>query len=123
MKVLIAHFKDGTSQPVFGCVNHQVFDLYLDSPNRISQLEVQLGKPLARFEALEVPALQVPTILSPRELEIAEEISKGTRPYQISRLFKLSVRTVHAYRERIKEKLNVDSNAEIALNLRDRGLI
>lgn len=51
--------------------------------------------------------------LSSRELQVMRMIASGRPPKDIAKKLRLSVRTVNTYRERIMEKLNVKSNAEI----------
>jgi DNA-binding NarL/FixJ family response regulator len=73
------------------------------------------------FRTFSVQAIYAPLHLSPREKQIAEEITKGTQNQEIAALLNLSVKTVATYRERLKEKLGVKSNAEIALKMREHG--
>lgn len=75
-----------------------------------------------RLETISLQRLTAPLPLSRREREIAEEITKGTAPAEIARILSLSVKTVSTYRARILEKLQLGSNAEIAMRMRDYGL-
>lgn len=52
-------------------------------------------------------------LLSDRELEVFEMIGKGWGTKKISESLYLSVKTVATYRDRIKEKLNLGSTAEL----------
>lgn len=51
--------------------------------------------------------------LSDRELEIFEQIGRGLPTRQIATTLKLSPKTVHSYRERLKQKLNVTTGGEL----------
>ncbi|MCF7957994.1 MAG: response regulator transcription factor [Phycisphaerae bacterium] len=51
--------------------------------------------------------------LSDREFEIFHLIGEGYKASQIARTLHLSVKTVETYRGRLKEKLNLDSAAEL----------
>ncbi|MBC7819201.1 MAG: response regulator transcription factor [Planctomycetaceae bacterium] len=51
--------------------------------------------------------------LSDRELEIFEQIGRGLQTRQIAETLKLSPKTVHSYRERLKQKLNVTTAGEL----------
>ena len=52
--------------------------------------------------------------LSDRELEIFERIGRGMTTQQIGEVLCLSPKTVQTYRQRIKEKLGLDSAAELS---------
>ncbi len=54
------------------------------------------------------------TTLSDREFEVMCMIANGAKISQIAELLNLSVRTIHTYRSRLLEKLNLKSNVEIA---------
>lgn len=54
------------------------------------------------------------TTLSDREFEVMCMIANGAKISQIAELLNLSVRTIHTYRSRLLEKLNLNSNVEIA---------
>ncbi|HPJ39122.1 MAG TPA: response regulator transcription factor [Spirochaetota bacterium] len=51
--------------------------------------------------------------LSEREFEVFNLIGKGHTNRQIGDMLCVSSRTISTYRERIKEKLNIESNAEL----------
>jgi DNA-binding NarL/FixJ family response regulator len=54
--------------------------------------------------------------LSPREIEVLEQLKKGFSSKEIAQLFELSVRTIEMYRANILRKLNV-SNTAAAISL------
>lgn len=133
--ILQANYADGSSEDIFASTDFVLFE------DAKSQMDAQLNRRLtsillnlsniagrhfakepSSFTTREVPILQIPVTLSRREREIAEEISKGTSPANIAALLGISVKTISTYRARVLEKLNVKSNAEIALTLRARGL-
>lgn len=54
------------------------------------------------------------TTLSDREFEVMVMIANGNKVSDIAEKLNLSVRTIHTYRSRLLEKLNLKSNVEIA---------
>ena len=52
--------------------------------------------------------------LSDREFEVMVMIANGAKVSEIADTLNLSVRTIHTYRSRLLEKLNLNSNVEIA---------
>lgn len=54
------------------------------------------------------------TTLSDREFEVMCMIANGAKVSEIADALNLSVRTIHTYRSRLLEKLNLNSNVEIA---------
>lgn len=51
--------------------------------------------------------------LSDRELEVFELIGKGKTAREMAELLHVSPKTIHTYRQRIKEKLDADSSSEL----------
>ena len=51
--------------------------------------------------------------LSDRELEVLELIGQGYGATEIARILSLSVKTVNAYRDHLKEKLSIDNAGEL----------
>ena len=51
--------------------------------------------------------------LSDREYQVLSLIAKGKKVSEIAEMLSISVQTVHSYRTRIKDKMNMDSNAEL----------
>ena len=51
--------------------------------------------------------------LSDRELEVFELIGKGKTASEMAELLHISPKTIHTYRQRIKEKLDADSSPEL----------
>jgi DNA-binding NarL/FixJ family response regulator len=51
--------------------------------------------------------------LSDRELEVLEKIGQGYGAAEIARTLNLSVKTVNAYRDHIKEKLHIDGAGDL----------
>ena len=58
---------------------------------------------------------QVPTVerLSDRELEVLEKIGQGYGAAEIAKTLNLSVKTVNAYRDHIKEKLRIEGAGDL----------
>jgi DNA-binding NarL/FixJ family response regulator len=63
------------------------------------------------------------TTLSSRELEVLLELARGRRVKEIAADLGISFKTVSTYRTRILEKLDLESNVELALYARDHGLL
>jgi len=74
-----------------------------------------LGQPVASDEA--------PQLLSAREKEVLELITKGFTANEIARLMSLSPFTVRSFVRRIYSKLNVTSKAEAIYEARNQGIL
>ncbi len=86
---------------------------------------------LTRFRQSSVPAPvalpaepgQEQALLSSREKEVLELITKGFTAEEIARLMQVSVHTVQTYVRRIYMKLKVSSKAEAIYEARNQGLL
>jgi DNA-binding NarL/FixJ family response regulator len=80
--------------------------IYVSSTMRDRLLETMFG------DAAETDA---PTVerLSDRELEVLDMIGQGYGAAEIARILNLSVKTVNAYRDHIKEKLRIDGAGDL----------
>ncbi|MFI5446367.1 response regulator [Polaromonas sp. UC242_47] len=88
---------------------------------------------LMRFRQAAVPAAaptppapradDTPAILSSREKEVLELITKGFTAEEIARLMQVSVHTVQTYVRRVYGKLKVTSKAEAIYEARQQGLL
>lgn len=63
----------------------------------------------------ETPVSPVET-LSDRELEVFQKLGQGKGTRQIAAELNLTIRTIHSFRTRIKEKLNLKSATEVMLH-------
>lgn len=61
--------------------------------------------------------------LSERELQVFMRLSDGSSVSDIAEVLNLSVKTISTYRSRLKEKMNLGSNAEMAAYAVRHGLI
>lgn len=61
--------------------------------------------------------------LSDREFEIMFHIATGKNVHEIAEELSISIHTVHTYRSRIKEKLNLNTNVEMTIYAFEHGLI
>ena len=61
--------------------------------------------------------------LSERELQVFLRLAKGESVSSIAELLNLSVKTVSTYRSRLLEKIDVNSNAELAAYALRHGLM
>lgn len=85
---------------------------------------------LARFRQIGVGGASPPTmpdetphLLSAREKEVLELITKGFTANEIARLMSLSPFTVRSFVRRIYSKLNVTSKAEAIYEARNQGIL
>jgi len=62
-------------------------------------------------------------LLSTREFEVMVRLARGERPSRIATDLCLSPKTVSTYRQRVLDKLGVDSNAELTVYCIRRGII
>lgn len=62
-------------------------------------------------------------LLSPREYSVMLAIADGESPKSCAKRLRLEVKTIHTYRARILEKLELSSNAEIAVAAFKAGLM
>jgi DNA-binding NarL/FixJ family response regulator len=80
--------------------------IYVSAAMRDRLLEIMFN----RREETEAPSVER---LSDRELEVLERIGQGYGAAEIARMLNLSVKTVNAYRDHIKEKLRVDGAGDL----------
>ncbi len=86
---------------------------------------------LTRFRQAPAPApvalpadrAEEPALLSSREKQVLELITKGFTAEEIARLMQVSVHTVQTYVRRIYGKLKVSSKAEAIYEARSQGLL
>lgn len=70
-----------------------------------------------------LPSAEGQTLLSSREKQVLELITKGFTAEEIARLMQVSVHTVQTYVRRIYVKLKVSSKAEAIYEARNQGLL
>jgi len=80
--------------------------IYVSSAMRDRLLETMFN----RREETEAPSVER---LSDREQEVLERIGQGYGAAEIAKMLNLSVKTVNAYRDHIKEKLQVDGAGDL----------
>ena len=80
--------------------------IYVSAAMRDRLLETMFN----RREETEAPSVER---LSDRELEVLERIGQGYGAAEIAKMLNLSVKTVNAYRDHIKEKLRVDGAGDL----------
>jgi DNA-binding NarL/FixJ family response regulator len=61
--------------------------------------------------------------LSPRERQVLQLIAEGRTVAEIADTLSLSIKTVHTYRERMKEKLGLDNLAALVKLAIQQGLV
>jgi len=64
-----------------------------------------------------------PTMLSPREFEVLQLITKGFRTADIADQLHLSVHTINSHRKNILKKLNLKSPTELVVYAMESGLV
>lgn len=80
-------------------------------------------KILASFQISARPHTAELFLLTPRESEVLQFISKGMTSTETAKLLQLSRHTVDGYVKEIYRKLNVSSRAEAALQAKSLGLV
>jgi len=99
--------KDEASEKVIGAIRHVLSgEIYLSDA-----LSSALLKRIVR--AKETPVRSSLDRLTDRELQVLRFIGKGLGTRQIAEKLHLSVKTIENHRERIKEKLDLASGAEL----------
>lgn len=96
------------------CAIRQVMKGHLYLSERMNEkiLATVFNKPKEKDSVAE-GILDPSVFLSDRELEIFALIGKGLKRKQIAEKLNLNVNTIGTYRERIKEKLNLETSAEM----------
>lgn len=79
--------------------------------------------PLAVPDAPVSPTAEGQTLLSSREKQVLELITKGFTAEEIARLMQVSVHTVQTYVRRVYGKLKVSSKAEAIYEARQQGIL
>jgi two-component system, NarL family, invasion response regulator UvrY len=75
------------------------------------------------FAARTAASVTIRQKFSAREFEVLRLIGAGKTASEIATILGLGVKTVYTYRERLMEKLQVQSNYEIVRYVLDRGLL
>ncbi len=100
--------KEEASESILTAI-HSVMqgNLYLSSEisNKIALKHIYGSAPNEEFD--------YPSVLSNRELEIFKLIGKGYKRSEIARKLNLNINTIESHRRKIKEKLNLESSAEL----------
>ncbi|WGZ92900.1 MAG: response regulator transcription factor [Candidatus Thiothrix putei] len=81
--------------------------IYLTEETSSRLLLERFNNPVREDDALPID------LLSDRELEVFKLIGEGVSTQQIAESIMLSISTVETYRQRIKAKLNINSNTEL----------
>lgn len=81
--------------------------IYLTEETSARLLQERFNNPVREDDALSLD------LLSDRELEVFKLIGEGLSTQQIAESIMLSISTVETYRQRIKAKLNINSNTEL----------
>ncbi|SEB13278.1 two component transcriptional regulator, LuxR family [Thiothrix caldifontis] len=81
--------------------------IYLTEETSARLLQEKFNNPVREDGALSLD------LLSDRELEVFKLIGEGVSTQQIAESIMLSISTVETYRQRIKAKLNINSNTEL----------
>lgn len=81
--------------------------IYLTEETSARLLQERFNNPVREDGALPID------LLSDRELEVFKLIGEGLSTQQIAESIMLSISTVETYRQRIKAKLNINSNTEL----------
>ena len=77
----------------------------------------------AMRDSMDVLKGKPPDILSPREREVVRLVARGHTAREAAEKLGLSVKTVEAYRQRVMEKLGLESRAELVSYALGAGLL
>lgn len=127
-------FDAGGNYPAFATPDEELF---LDTVSRLRELNrtrphhwrermqkligQTFGGDPKDFRTYSIPHLFRPLPLTPKELALAEEVTKGTPRKEIVHVLKISIRTYNWHRANIMKKLNISTSAELALKMRESG--
>ncbi len=91
----------------------------IDAIRKVMRGERYLSEPIAkyildkRFDLSQKEPISLVEIFSDRELQVFQLIGQGLQPRQIANELNLSVKTIETYRSNIKQKLNLQSAADL----------
>jgi DNA-binding NarL/FixJ family response regulator len=106
----------GGGSPISPLIARQILMRFRAAPSSLSTSS-------AAPAAAPVPAAGEHAMLSAREKEVLELITKGFTADEIARLMQVSQHTVQTYVRRIYSKLNVNSRAEAIYEARHQGIL
>ena len=106
----------GGGSPISPLIARQILMRFRAAPSAVAALPTAPAAPSA-------PAGGEPAVLSAREKEVLELITKGFTADEIARLMQVSQHTVQTYVRRIYSKLNVNSRAEAIYEARHQGIL
>lgn len=81
------------------------------------------GEPVPTLPAVQVPAPEDSTPLSPREEEVLREIARGASNKEIARTLDIAETTVKIHVQHILRKLGLSSRVQAAVYASDRGRV
>lgn len=100
----------GGGSPISPLIARQILTRFRQAPPAVPDAPV-------------LPSAEGQTLLSSREKQVLELITKGFTAEEIARLMQVSVHTVQTYVRRIYIKLKVSSKAEAIYEARNQGLL
>ncbi|MGC1174973.1 response regulator [Polaromonas sp.] len=100
----------GGGSPISPLIARQILTRFRQAPPAVPDARV-------------LPSAEGQTLLSNREKQVLELITKGFTAEEIARLMQVSVHTVQTYVRRVYIKLKVSSKAEAIYEARNQGLL
>lgn len=100
-------------------MKHEMTDNIISAIRRVMNGEIYISESINKlivekfFTKNKKNSEMLPEILTDREFEILNLIGRGLKRKQIAEKLNLNVNTVGTYRERIKEKIGVESSSEL----------
>jgi len=99
--------KQDSAEHLLDAIKHVISNKVYVSPKMTERL---LSKVSSQIKSTDFSPM---ALLSDRELEVFELIGNGKKTSQIAKMLNLSVKTIDTYRSNIKQKLQLDSGAEL----------
>lgn len=109
----------GGGSPISPLIARQILMRFRAAPSTL----IAPSMPSTPVAAAPAPAAGENAVLSAREKEVLELITKGFTADEIARLMQVSQHTVQTYVRRIYSKLNVNSRAEAIYEARHQGIL
>jgi len=109
----------GGGSPISPLIARQILMRFRAAPAAAANAPVASATPAAA----PAPTAGERAVLSAREKEVLELITKGFTADEIARLMQVSQHTVQTYVRRIYSKLNVNSRAEAIYEARHQGIL
>lgn len=134
IKAFVKRFKEEFKSEILALENYQINVAKLKGPAYQNPSFNLFPEPVDRANFLEKLGLEIPQPLTPKELDVIKYLTKGLPAPKIAERLFISSRTVEHHLERIKDKFDCTTKAELIqkiqklhsfgyLNLEDENLL